>query len=343
MTRRSSVVMTLILLYASGSSGVAQTSEQFYRGKTVTIVVGSSPGGGYDAYARLFGRYLARYIPGTPSVVVSNMPGGGSEVAAGYVANVAPKDGTFIAATYSNQPLDSVLENVPPLPYDARKLKYLGSAAQDDWLCVVRRNSPAMSFAETFNTQIAVAGVSSAQTGYVPMMMNRLLGTKLKVIVGYPGSREQVQAIQSGEVDGMCGLGYTSIKSQYPTLLQDGDIKIILQEMSKEVPELSAKGIPMIGSFIKDDVKRRVFEIVNAQQAFNRPYLVAPDVPNDRLQVLRDAFMQTWRDKDLLKEAEKMNLDVDPMSGVDLQALLEKIYASPPEVLKLAREAVDMK
>ena len=343
MTRISRITMACVFLCGSASIAAAQSVEQFYRGKTVTIVVGSSPGGGYDAYARLLGRHFSKHIPGSPTVVVSNMPGGGSEIAAGYVANVAPKDGTYIAATYSNQPLDSVLENVPPLPYDPKKLKYLGSAAQDDWLCVVRSNSPAQSFADAFKTQVAVAGVMNAQTGYVPMMMNRLLGTKFKVIVGYPGSREQVQAIQTGEVDGMCGLGYTSLKSQYPSMLKNGEFKIILQVMQKELPELTAMGVPIISSFIKDEVNRRVFEIVSSQQEFNRPYFVGPGVPEDRLAALRSAFMQAWKDPELLKEAGKMNLDVMPMSGSDMQARLEQIYSSPPEVLKLAREAVDMK
>lgn len=343
MTRISRITMACVFLCGSASIAAAQSVEQFYRGKTVTIVVGSSPGGGYDAYARLLGRHFSKHIPGSPTVVVSNMPGGGSEIAAGYVANVAPKDGTYIAATYSNQPLDSVLENVPPLPYDPKKLKYLGSAAQDDWLCVVRSNSPAQSFADAFKTQVAVAGVMNAQTGYVPMMMNRLLGTKFKVIVGYPGSREQVQAIQTGEVDGMCGLGYTSLKSQYPSMLKNGEFKIILQVMQKELPELTAMGVPIISSFIKDEVNRRVFEIVSSQQEFNRPYFVGPGVPEDRLAALRAAFMQAWKDPELLKEAGKMSLDVMPMSGSDMQARLEQIYSSPPEVLKLAREAVDMK
>jgi len=337
------ISMVSVLLCGSVSIVAAQSVEQFYRGKTVAVVVGSSPGGGYDAYARLLSRHFSRHIPGAPAVVVSNMPGGGSEIAAAYVANVAAKDGTYIAATYSNQPLDSVLENVPLLPYDPKKLKYLGSAAQDDWLCIVRSNSPTQTFSDTFKTQVLVAGVMNAQSGYVPMMMNRLLGTKFKVIVGYPGSREQVQAIQTGEVDGMCGLGYTSLKSQYPSMLKNGEIKIILQEMEKGLPELTSMGVPLIGSYVNDEVKRRVFEIVNSQQEFSRPYFVGPGVPEDRLEALRTSFMQAWKDPALLKEAEKMGLDVMPMSGVDLQALLEKIYSSPPEVLKLAREAVDMK
>lgn len=343
MDRISLITFASALVCGSASISAAQSVEHFYRGKTVTIIVGSSPGGGYDAYARLLSRHFAKYIPGSPTVVVSNMPGGGSEVAAGYVANVATKDGTYIAATYSNQPLDSVLENVPPLPYDPKKLKYLGSAAQDDWLCVVRSNAPVQSFAEAFKTQVVVAGVMNAQTAYVPTMMNRLLGTKFKPILGYPGSREQVQAIQTGEVDGMCGLGFTSLKSQYPSLLRNGEVKIILQEMEKEIPELTALGVPIIGSYIKDDVKRRVFEIINSQQEFSRPYFVGGGVPEDRLVALRTAFMQSWKDPELLKEAEKMSLDIMPMSGVALQALLEKIYSSPPEVLKLARDAVDMK
>ena len=184
---------------------------QFYRGKTVTIVVGSSAGGGYDAYARLLGRYLGKHLPGEPTVIVSNMPGAGSEVAAAYVARVAPKDGTYIAAPYATQPLDPILEDATDLNFDPSRMNYLGSAMSDDFVCIVRPDAPATTFDDMFKTQVIMGGTAAnGNTGYLPIMLNNVLGTKFKVVFGYPGSREIIMAIQSGEIHGMCGMGWTA-------------------------------------------------------------------------------------------------------------------------------------
>ena len=317
---------------------------QFYRGKTVTIVVGSSAGGGYDTYARLLGRHLGKHLPGEPTVVVSNMPGAGSDVAAAYVARVAPKDGTYIAAPYASQPLDPILEDAADLNYDPSRVNYLGSATSDDYLCIVRPDAPATTFDDMFKTQVIMGGTAAnSVTGYLPIMLNNVLGTKFKVVFGYPGSREIMMAIQKGEIHGMCGMGWTSLKSQYTDLLKNGEIKIVVQENDKGLPELNKMGIPLTVSYAHDEQQRRILEIIYSQEVFARPYFVAAEVPADRLQILRRAFMETWRDPDLLEDAANMNLDVGPMSGEEVQSLLQKIYASPPALLQSAKEAIKLK
>jgi tripartite-type tricarboxylate transporter receptor subunit TctC len=316
----------------------------FYRGKTVTIVVGTSAGGGYDTYARLLGRHLGKHLPGEPTVIVSNMPGAGSQTAAAYVARVAPKDGTYIAAPYATQPLDPILEDATELTSDLSRVNYLGSAVSDDYVCMVRPDAPATTFEDMFKTQVILGGVAANSiTGYLPIMLNNVLGTKFKMVLGYPGTREITMAIEKGEIHGQCGMGWTSLMSQYADLVKNGEVKIFVQENDKGLPEVNKMGIPLTVSYAHDEQQRRILEIVYSQEVFSRPYFVAADVPADRLQLLRRAFMDTWRDPDLLEDAANMNLDVGPKSGEEIQSLLQKIYASPPALLQSAKEAIKLK
>jgi tripartite-type tricarboxylate transporter receptor subunit TctC len=317
---------------------------QFYRGKTVTIVVGSSAGGGYDTYARLLGRTLGKHIPGNPSVIVSNMPGAASDVAAAYVARVAPKDGTFIAAPYASEPLDPILEDMSGLNFDPSRVAYLGSAVSDDYLCLVRPDAPATTFDDMFKTQVIMGGTAeNGVTGYLPIMLNNVLGTKFKVVFGYPGSREITMAIQKGEIHGMCGLGWTSLMSDYKDLVNNGEIKLVVQENEKGLPEVSKMGIPLSVSYARTEQQRRILEIIYSQEIFSRPYFVAPEVPAERLQALRRAFMEALRDPDLLADAANMHLDVGATPGEDVQSLLDRIYASPPALLQSVKAAIKLK
>ena len=189
MPKKIAALAAALLACCWALPGAAQDAvAQFYRGKTVTIVVGSTAGGGYDTYARLLGRHLGKHLPGEPTVVVSNMPGAGSDVAAAYVARVAPKDGTYIAAPYASQPLDPILEDATGLNYDPSRVNYLGSATSDDYLCIVRPDAPATTFDDMFKTRVIMGGVAATSiTGYLPIMLNNVLGTKFKVVLGYPG------------------------------------------------------------------------------------------------------------------------------------------------------------
>ena len=336
--------LALLAMTTGADCAHAQDATPDYKGKTVTIVVGASPGGGYDIYARLLGRYLGKHLPGEPTVIVSNMPGAGGNVAAAYVARVAPKDGTYIAAPFATQPLDPILEDATDLNYDPSRVNYLGSAMSDVYLCIVRPDAPATTFDDMFKTQVIMGGnAANDHSGYLPIMLNNVLGTKFKVVFGYPGSREIMMAIQKGEIHGMCGMGWMSLKSQYMDLLKNGEIKIVVQENDKGVPELDKMGVPLTVSYAHDEQQRRILEIINSQEVFARPYFVAAEVPADRLQILRRAFMETWRDPDLLADAANMNLDVGPVSGEEVQSLLQKIYASPPALLQSAKEAIKLK
>ena len=174
-------------------------------------------------------------------------------------------------------------------------------------------------------------------------MLNNLLGTKFKVVLGYPGMREIILAIQKGEIQGTCGMGWLTLKSTYADLIKNGEIKIVVQDNDKGFPELNKMGIPLTVSYVHDEQQRRILEIVYSQEIFARPYFVAAEVPADRVQILRRAFMETWRDPALLADAAKMNFDVGLMSGEDVQSLLQKIYASPPALLQSVKEAIKPK
>jgi tripartite-type tricarboxylate transporter receptor subunit TctC len=333
----------LLGLIASGPVW-AEDLAAAWRGKTVSILVGTSAGGGYDTYARMLGRYLGKHIPGNPNVVVTNMPGAASNTMAGYVAGVAPKDGTVIGAPFSTQPLAGVLDDPGQLRYDVMKLNYIGSANDDAFLCIVRKDAPAKSFADAFKTEVVMAGTAeTGSTGYLPLLLNNVLGTKFRVVFGYPGSREMTMAMQKGEVHGQCGMGWSSMLTQYKDLISNNEVTLLVQERIKGHPDMDQLGVPRSGDFATTDEQRRILEIVYAQETFGRPYFVAPEVPKERVEALRTAFMETWRDPELLAEARKMNLEVGPISGEDLQSMLAKIYANPPDLLARTRAAIRLK
>lgn len=342
--------MKVHLIYAStllASAAPAMAQEdiaKFYGGRTVQIIVGTSAGGGYDTYARVLSRYMGRHMPGNPRFIVSNMPGAGSNVMAAHVANAAPKDGTVIAAPFSTQPLAGILEDVKKLRYEPRKLNYLGSATTDIFMCVARPDAPAKTFADVFKTEVVTGGTAErGSTGYLPIMLNNIIGTKFKPVFGYPGSREIMAAIDKGEVHGMCGLNWSSLNAQYGPMWKAGQLKILVQETTTGHPEMNKLGIPKTVDFAKTEEQKAIMGIIYAQETFARPYFVAEQVPPARLAALRKAFMETWRDKDVLTEMNKMVLSVDPSPGEDIQAMIAKIYASSPELIEKTKAAIRLK
>lgn len=316
----------------------------FYKGKTVTIIVGSSPGGGYDTYARLLGRHINKHIPGKPRIVVQNMPGAGSHRASGYVAKVAPKDGTFIAAVFSGQALGRVLLPASKLGYDGSKLNYLGSASTDTYNCLVRKDAPAKTFKETFTKQIVVGGTSTrGSSGLMPIMHQNLLGTKLKLVVGYKGSRQIFAAIEKGELHGMCGMNWTSIHSRYKRFLDSGLAHILVQESGVGNPVANKAGIPKTVDFAKSDEHKKFMTTIYSQGQFARPYFVAGGVPKERVAALRKAFLDTWKDPAALADAKKLKFKIDPLPGPQLQKLVDEINALPDSFITKFKKAVEFK
>jgi tripartite-type tricarboxylate transporter receptor subunit TctC len=318
----------------------ADPVAQFYAGKQIDLVIGSSAGGGYDTYARLVARYLGRYIPGNPAIVPQNMPGAGSNKAGGYIYSMAPKDGTAIGAVFPGIILQPLIGHVPT-PHDPSKFVYLGSANSDAYMCVARKDAPVRTFKDVLSQTLIIAGASEGATTHdLPVVENNLLGAHFRIVSGYPGMRENTMAIESGEVQGVCGYGWASLESQHPEWLTKGFINIIVQESVAGYSKLNEMGVPRTADFAKSEEDRQALELLYSQGVFGRPFVLPPGVPAERVAALRKAFMQALADKALRADAEHMKLDIDAMSGDDLQALVTKLFALPPSISAKVKAAI---
>ena len=343
------LVALLVLALAAATPAAAQDqAAQFYKGRQITVIVGSSPGGGYDIYARLMARHIGKYIPGNPTVIVTNMPGAGSNTAVAHIYNDAPKDGTYIGAPQNSAIMDALFDaslgNARRLRHDASKLIQIGSATTDHYVCIARADAPIKSFKEVLTKEWLI-GTSQPGTSTrdYPAMLNNTTGAKIRQVSGYPGTREITLAIEKNEVQGLCGFSWSSLNAQKPDWVKSGFIRVIVQEHDKGNPEINKMGVPLAVDFATSPENRKIMELVYSSETFGRPYMLAPDIPADRVAALRKAFVLALNDKALRAEADKMQLDVDPMSGDELQKIVADLYDTPPRLVERARQALTVK
>jgi len=335
-------LLALGLLAAQGAT--AQDSDtNFYAGKTITITVGSSAGGGYDLYGRLLSRFMGRHIAGNPTFVVANMPGAGGNVAAAHIANVAPKDGTAIGAIFMGTVVDPLFSaQGTRKTHDPVKFNYIGNANKDVYVCLVRTDAQVKSFADLMDKELVVgASAGGASTRDFPLLLKNILGAKFRIVAGYPGTRQINAAIEKGEVQGGCGQSWSSMAATYPHWFKDNLVKVLVQEDPEGYPELNAKGIPLVRSFAKTEEQRKIFDLVYSQTVFGRPYVVAAEVPAARVAILRKAFVAARSDPDLKAEAARMQVDVDFTPGEELQKKIVEVYATPADIVEKARKAFE--
>jgi tripartite-type tricarboxylate transporter receptor subunit TctC len=341
--------LTAFLLGALAAGGLAtmpaaQGNEEvvrFYKGKQVTMVIGSTTGGGYDLYGRLVARHIGKYIPGNPTIVPSNMAGAASLVAAQYIANVGPKDGTAIGAIYPQVVLEQLIGDKSNVKLDPRKLNYLGSANSEVYICMVRADVPVKTLDDAMTTEVVMGATAPGSSSHdFTLLLNNVLGTKFRLVSGYPGNQQIALAIEKREVDGACGTGWSTLSSARPHWLRDGFIRLIAQEGLKGDPELDAMKVPMAIDHAKTPEQRQIMEIVYSQLLFGRPFVVAPEVPAERVAVLQAAFLAALKDPELLAEAKKMNLDIVPLPGPEVKAMVERLFATPPEVVEKTKQAL---
>ena len=332
---------TLFILAAMAPACAQTSAEQFYRGKTVTIVVGSAPGGGYDLYARLVQRHLGRFIPGAPTVVVQNMPGAGSNRAAGYVAVQSPRDGTTIGTVMASAIMWPLMSD-QPLQHDPSKFIMVGSANRSVYFCLVRSDAPVKTFAETFDKEVIIGTSGEGATlREMPVMLVNVLGVKLRLVGGYTGSRDIIMAMERNEVQGMCGMDWSSMVSQRRDWIDSGFVRPLVQEDLNGHPEMNGKKVPLAIDFAKTTADRQVMEIMYSGNMFGRPYLLPPGVPQDRVDALRKAFSAMVVDEQFLAEATKAQMEISPMTGTELQEVVDKLYAMPASVIeKLKRSMI---
>jgi tripartite-type tricarboxylate transporter receptor subunit TctC len=319
----------LIWIALSGLAAHADDVADFYRGRTITLVAGFNVGGGADAYARMIARHLGTHIPGNPAVVVKNMQGAGSVLAANHVFNAAPKDGSEIGLFAGNIVVDPVIGGVPS-KYDARRFNWIGAPASETNICVASATGAFKTIDDTFKTEM-ITGAAGTSTYDFPVVLNNVLGTRLKLVKGYAGSAALRLAMERGEIDGFCGVTLDSMRTAGVT---DDKINILLQIALKKNPELS--GVPFVMDYAKREEDRQVLRLVFGWLDLERPLAAPPGTPAERVRALRLAFDEAMQDPALLADAAQASLSIAPMGGAAIASFIEEVYQTPPAVVAKA-------
>jgi tripartite-type tricarboxylate transporter receptor subunit TctC len=317
-------------LVMGGRPAHSQTVEEFYRGKQMRIVVGSAAGGGYDAYARTVAAHMGKHIPGNPTFIVQNMPGVGSLIAVNHVVNVAPKDGTVMAAMHPAGVI-APLFHPEQAKFDSRRLNWLGSPVTITFTVVVSNRSPVQTFDQLFTTELIVAA-SGGDSTTLPLLTNGVLGTKFKVITGYKSASASMLAIERGEAQGNGGDALSALKSVHADYLKDGRLRIIASYGLRANPELV--GVPMVIDYAKTANQRAALKLVLSGQDLGWPYVMAPDVPPDRVKAMQAAFDATMQDPDFLADAAKRRLDISPIRGESQASQVIETFKTPRDVIE---------
>jgi len=331
----------LVALMALTATGVTCACAADYAGKTIDLLIGAPPGGGYDMYARALARHYGRHIPGQPSIVAKNMPGAGSARAAGFISTMAPRDGTAIAAIMPGAVMGPLLDEKAEALFDPTKVLYVGTANNGTRVCVARQGSKIKTFDDARTQKAAFGGVSTNDsTRDYGFMHKKTAGALYDVVTGYSGTAEIALALERGEIDGACGWDWASLKSQRPDWIRDGKINVLLQDGLEPNPELTRMGVPSVFKYVTNEDDRKVVELIISQQVFQRSYIAAPGLSAEQLDMLRSAFDATMRDQDFLKDAETLRIDVSPLPGAKVQDLVTKLYTAPKDIVARARQAI---
>ena len=319
-----------VLVLAPSSLCHAQTPAEFYRGKTIDLYVGTSVGGGYDAYGRMLARHMGRYVPGNPTIVPKNMEGGGGMRLANFLYNAAPKDGTAFAIFNRGTAFDPLLGN-RNAQFEATKFNWIGSTNDEVSICATWHTTGVTTIAQLTTQELVVGATGpSGDTYQFPKITNGVLGTKFKIISGYPGGNDVDLAIERGEVQGRCGWSWTSVKATHRPWLDRKWINIVFQMGLSKHPDLP--DVPLIMDLARTDQERAIFRLMFARQVMAWPFAAPPGVPRDRVEALRKAFTDTMKDKDFLADANKGNFEIRAVAGEDIQKLVMDVYDTPPAI-----------
>jgi tripartite-type tricarboxylate transporter receptor subunit TctC len=333
-------IFSMFGLSMAGLAGPAH-ADDFYARKSITLIVGGNPGGGYDLYARALVRKYAKHIPGEPAIVVQHMPGAGSVNLANHLYTRAPKDGLTIGMVFPGVIVGPLLDERMEARFKPTEFIYLGSANNSTRVCATFQGSETRTFDDALKRETVMGGDAPGGSLFDYLQfLRREVGAKFKVVRGYKGSVDILLSMERREVEGICGLDWSSLRTQKPDWVRDNRMHVILQTGIDTHAALAAQGVPNIWNYVKGDDSRRVLELILGQQVFGRPFKLPPGVPADRVAILRKAFDDTMADKAFIADAEKMGLEVTPATGARVQEVVEKMYASPPNIVKRAREAL---
>jgi tripartite-type tricarboxylate transporter receptor subunit TctC len=332
---RKTVVALAALLVCAGLAGAAGV-EDFYKGRNVSLIIGFSVGGGYDAYARLLGRYFGKHIPGEPSIIPQQMAGAGSLRATNFIYSVAAKDGSVFGTFSRSMGITPLIDKAD---FDSRKFTWLGSVTDDNTICVTWKTSPIKTWGDFLSKPSKVGGLGAgADPDIWALLYKNVFGAKVQLVTGYPGTNDVTLAMERGEVDGLCGLSWSTIKSRHGEWLNDHSVNIIVQAALKKEPEIAT--VPLATELVTKPEQLQIVKLLLTSQAMARPFAAPPDIPADRKAALVAAFDATMKDADFLAEAQKLDFEVRPVTAATIDALLAEVYATPKDVLDRAAKAI---
>lgn len=337
MTARLFVTISAVL-FASAPVNAQDAVADFYRGKQLRFVVGSAVGGAYDLYARAVARQIVHHIPGNPTVIVQNLPAAGGMVMTNQLYSQGPKDGTVIGVPLNGIPTAPMLQ--AGAQFDSAKLNWLGSINREAYIGFIWHTVPVLRIGEAATRELLVGSTTVGTTmNDFPLLLNDLLGYKFKVVRGYQGTPQINLAIERGEIEGNAGVGLASVKALTQHWIDEKKIRILVQYNFRPHPELS--GVPLVMSLARTDTERSAMRLLFARTEYARPFFLPPDAPTERVDALRRAFDATMKDPAFLAEAAKLQLDVSPMTGEALQALVGELARTPPAIVARVRAALE--
>jgi len=327
-----------LALLPAASAGADEISD-FYEGKTVEIYVGFSAGGGYDLYSRVLANHLGDHIPGHPDVIVKNMTGAGSVALANWLYGVAPKDGTVIGTIARGVPLDPLFGNPGPQFKTSDDFNYIGSANQEVSVCIAKASAGITKFSDLMDKELIVGGFGAGtESEQHVKLLNEVMGTKFKLVKGYPGGNDVNMAMENGELQGRCGWSWTSVKSVYSKEIESGELIVLIQNAVEGHPDIP--DVPVVVDVAQTEEQKQMLNLVLSPQVMGRPFMAPAGIPEDRLEALQTAFMETMEDPEFLKEAHGSNLEISPISGDRMKELYKKAYETSPEIVSRLSDAL---
>jgi tripartite-type tricarboxylate transporter receptor subunit TctC len=333
--------MVLFTVLGAARSEAGSAGEEVYRGKVIRIIVGFSTGGGFDTFARIVARYMGKYVPGNPTVIVENMTGAGSLIAANHIYKVAKPDGLTVGAFNGNQIL-AQLVGAQGIEFDARKMEWMGAPGYNHDLCLLSQKTGITSAEQWLasKTVYKLAGSApGATTDDVAKVLKEAIGLPMRLITGYKGTADMRVAVESGEIDGLCGFSWVSVRTTWRKAIESNLVSIMMQSAPKAHPDLPK--IPLTISFAKTAEARQLIEAgVHQPSAITYSYSIPPGTPKDRVRILRQAFTQTVKDPDFLNDAGKANLEIAPASGEEIEQSIHNLFKTPPAVVAKLKEVL---
>ena len=332
----SRALLAVAALFSMLTAAAAQ-AQPFFKDKVITIINSTGNGGSYYNVAQAFARAMPKYIPGRPDIIVKSMPGGGNVLATNFMYNIAAKDGTFIATINNSIPLHQVLDG-RGVRFDARRFNWLGSIGTYNSVAYVWHTAGVTSIRQVMAREVVLGGTGVGSSVVIyPTLTNALLGTRFKIVLGYNTTMEMDIAMERGEIQSRTG-SYTGLVSDHPDWIKDKKVAILFQVGAKR--ERTLPEVPLMTELASTDEQRQILTLISSPIALGRPFLAPPDVPPERLAILRTAFDAAMADKDFLDEMARMGHDVDPVSGEELARIVRETIATPPDILAKAKAAV---